>query len=183
MANACSVDSLIWGQGPRVLEAFLEPTCPFSARAFGKFDELLERIGEDRLTLKIRLLSQPWHLFSPVVTRAILAASTLEGGREAAKAVMRAVYAHREEFEFADHCSGPNLDATPNGILARIAHYSGVDVAAAFQIVALQQAMKWHAKYARQNGIHVTPTFMIDALVAPAMGSGDRVERWVEQLS
>ena len=59
-------DVLTWGHGPRTLEVFLELTCPFSGRAFGKFDELMARAGEDRLTLKIRLLPQPWHTFSPV---------------------------------------------------------------------------------------------------------------------
>lgn len=47
--------------------------------------------GEDRLTVKIRLLSQPWHLFSGMVNRALLAASTTEGGREAARRVMAAL--------------------------------------------------------------------------------------------
>ena len=34
-------DPLVWGHGPRAFEVFLEPTCPFSARAFGKLDALL----------------------------------------------------------------------------------------------------------------------------------------------
>jgi hypothetical protein len=35
-----------------------------------------------------------------------------------------AVAAHREEFEFDRHCSGPNLDATPNDIIRRIERYA-----------------------------------------------------------
>jgi hypothetical protein len=35
-----------------------------------------------------------------VIVRCILAASTLEGGKTAAKSVMAAVAHHREEFEF-----------------------------------------------------------------------------------
>lgn len=42
--------------------------------------------------------------------------------------------------------------------------------------------MKWHAKYARQNGIHVSPTFMIDGLVQGDMSSGDPVADWVSRL-
>ena len=57
-------DPLVWGHGPRVFEAFLEPTCPFSVRAFGKLDDLLAQAGEDRITIKIRLQSQPWHMYS-----------------------------------------------------------------------------------------------------------------------
>lgn len=27
---------LVWGHGPRTFEVFLEPTCPYSVRAFNK---------------------------------------------------------------------------------------------------------------------------------------------------
>jgi hypothetical protein len=174
---------LIWGHGPRSFEAFLEPTCPFSARAFPKLAALVAAAGEDRLTLKIRLLSQPWHLFSGIVCRAILAASTTEGGREAARRVMAAVYADRDAFEFTDHCSGPNMDATPNAILARIEARSGVPVGAAFAIPGLDRELAWHARYARQNGAHATPSFMVDGILSPELSSGDPVERWLEALA
>jgi hypothetical protein len=175
-------DPLTWGHGPRVFEVFLEPTCPFSVRAFGKLDDLLSQAGEDRITIKVRLQSQPWHMYSGVIVRCILAASTLEGGKEAAKAVMAAVAAHRDEFEFERHCSGPNLDATPHDIIARIERYSRVKLAAAFAIPDLDREIKWHCKYARQNGIHVSPTFMIDGLVYPEIGSGDAVADWASRL-
>jgi hypothetical protein len=175
-------DPLVWGHGPRVFEAFLEPTCPFSVRAFGKFDELLAQAGEDRITLKIHLQSQPWHMYSGVIVRCILAASTLRDGKQAAKSVMAAVAAHREEFEFERHCRGPNMDATPNDIIARIEQYSGLSLAEAFAIPDLDREVKRHCKYARQNGIHVSPTFMIDGLLEPGMGSGDAVSDWVSRL-
>jgi hypothetical protein len=173
---------LVWGHGPRVFEVFLEPTCPFSVRAFGKLDDLLTQAGEDRITIKIRLQSQPWHMYSGVIVRCILAASALEGGKEAAKVVMTAVATHREEFEFERHCGGPNLDATPNDIIARIELYSGVKLANAFAIPDLDREIKWHCKYARQNGIHVSPTFMIDGLVQADMSSGDAVADWASRL-
>jgi hypothetical protein len=116
MKSTWRADPLVWGHGPRVFEVFLEPTCPFSVRAFGKLEDLLDQAGEDRITIKIRLQSQPWHMYSGVIVRCILAASTLDGGKAAAKSVMAAVATHREEFEFDHHCSGPNLDTTPNDI-------------------------------------------------------------------
>ena len=175
-------DPLVWGHGPRVFEVFLEPTCPFSVKAFGKLDALLAQAGEDRITVKVRLQSQPWHMYSGVIVRCILAASTLANGKEAAKAVMAAVAAHRQEFEFDQHCSGPNLDATPNDIIARIEDYSGAKLSEAFAFPDLDREIKWHCKYARQNGIHVSPTFMIDGLVQPDMSSGDGVSTWVSRL-
>ena len=182
MTTTWRADPLVWGHGPRVFEAFLEPTCPFSVKAFGKLDDLLAQAGEDRITLKLRLQSQPWHMYSGVIVRCILGASTLARGKEAAKAVMAAVAAHREEFEFERHCRGPNMDATPNDILRRIERYSGVELAAAFAIPDLDREVKWHCRYARQNGIHVSPTLMIDGLVQADMSSGDAVADWVARL-
>lgn len=175
-------EPLSWGHGPRLLEVFHEPTCPFSVKAFGKLDALLAELGEDRITIKLHLQSQPWHMYSGVVVRCIIAASTLEGGKETAKRVIAAIGAHREEFEFDRHCSGPNLDATPNDIIARIEAYSGVHLAQAFVLPDLDGEIKRHCKYARQNGIHVSPTFMIDGLVQADMSSGDPVSAWVDRL-
>ena len=59
MKNMWHADPLVWGHGPRVFEVFLEPTCPFSVKAFGKLDDLLGQAGEDRITIKLRLQSQP----------------------------------------------------------------------------------------------------------------------------
>jgi len=85
-------------------------------------------------------------------------------------------------FEFDRHCSGPNLDATPNDIIRRIERYSDVKLAEAFAIPDLDREVKWHCRYARQNGIHVSPTFMIDGLVQADMSSGDPVADWVARL-
>ncbi len=182
MTNSWRADPLVWGRGPRVFQMFLEPTCPFSVKAFGKLDDLLAQAGEDRITIKLRLQSQPWHMYSGVIVRCILAASTLESGKATATSVIAAVAAHREEFEFDHHCRGPNLDATPNDIIRRIERYSSVNFAEAFAIPDLDREVKWHSRYARQNGIHVSPTFLIDGLVQADMSSGDPVADWVSRL-
>ena len=108
--------------------------------------------------------------------------SNSNSSRCAAKAVLAAVAAHREEFEFDHHAGGPNMKATPDDIIARIEGYSGLRLAAAFAIPNLDREIKWHCKYARQNGIHVSPTFMIDGLIAADLNSGDAVSDWVARL-
>lgn len=176
-----TADPLEWGQGPQDFEIFLEPTCPFSVKAFRKIDAFLDAAGRDRATVRLRMQSQPWHLFSPVVTRCVLAASMLDGGRDTARHVLTAVADHREEFEFEEHRKGPNMDATPNQIIARLEDYSGVALAQAFAFPELEAEIKRHAKYARQNGVHSSPTFMVNGLVT-GLGSGDPVEDWVAAL-
>jgi len=175
-------DPLSWGAGPRMFEMFLEPTCPFSSKAFAKLDETLAAAGPDKVTIKIRLHAQPWHMYSGVIVRCILAASTLPTGKEAARAVLAATAARVDEFEFADHCRGPNMDATPNDIIARLETYSGVKLAEAFAIPDLDREVKWHTRYARQNGIHVSPSFMVNGLVQADMSSGDAISDWVARI-
>lgn len=175
-------EPLTWGRGPRQFDMFLEPTCPYSARAFGKLDDTLAAAGPDNITVRVCLHSQPWHMYSGVIVRCVLAASTLPTGKEAAKAVLAAIAAHREEFEFSRHCTGPNMDATPKQIIARLEDYSGLKLADAFAIPTLDREIKKHARYARQNGIHVSPTFMIDGLVQTDLSSGDKVSDWVSRL-
>ncbi|RUM20922.1 thioredoxin [Rhizobium phaseoli] len=175
-------DPLRWGNGPRIFEVFLEPTDPYSAKAFNKLDAFLEQAGEEKITVKIRLQSQPWHMYSGVIVRCIIAASTLEGGKETAKKVLAAVAAHREEFEFDHHAGGANMDATPNQIIERLEGYSGVKLKDAFAIADFDREIKWHCRYARQNGIHVSPTFMIDGLVQADVSSGDEVATWVKKV-
>ena len=55
-------------------------------------------------------------------------------------------------------------------------------LAKAFSIPDLDREVKWHCKYARQNGIHVSPTFMIDGLIQADMSSGDSVADWLSRL-
>jgi hypothetical protein len=57
-----------------------------------------------------------------------------------------------------------------------------VKLAHAFAIPDLEREVKWHTKYARQNGIHSSPTFMIDGIVQTDMSSGDAVADWVARL-
>ena len=178
-----TADPLVWGSGDKLFEIFLEPTCPFSVRAFSKLDDLLQLAGEDKLTIRIWLQSQPWHLFSGILCRAIIAASTTDLGKEAAKKVLAAIAADREAFEFDDHRAGPNLDTTPKELIARLERASGVKLADAFQISNLEMVVKQHTRYARQNGIHVSPTVMVDGLVNNAISSGDSVQEWLEKLS
>ena len=175
-------DELSWGRGPRVLDVFLEPTCPHCARAFGKLMPLLEAAGEDRLTMRVRIQSQPWHLFSGVVSRAVLAASATEGGKAPAWQVMEQVYAHREEFVCVDHSSGPNLEVSPGEMLRRVEALTGLELGTAFERQEVTTALMRHARFARQNGIHVSPTFMVDGLVNDGMGSRDEVAKWLDDI-
>lgn len=171
---------LSWGHGPHLFEAFLEPTCPFSVRAFGKLWPMLDQAGEERLTIRIWLQSQPWHMLSGVLVRAILAAERA-GGKDAARQVMQAIAERREGFEFEDHARGPNLDRTPRQVVDELEQITGISIWPEFDRKDLQAEIKRHVKYGRQNGIHVSPTFMADGLVT-GLGSGDEIGMWLKAV-
>lgn len=177
------VAPLTLGYGETEFEVWLEPTCPYSKRAFAKLPPLLDAVGADRLTVHIRFVSQPWHLFSGIVTRAILAASATDGGRDTALRAMAGVYDNREAFEFDEHhTAGPNMDRTPNDILKAISDLAGVDLAEAWKLDSVGAALRWHTRYARQNGIHVSPTFAVNRMVDLSMGSGQSIDEWRSKL-
>lgn len=180
--HAPSVSPLVLGHGPTELEIFLEPTCPFSARAFEKLPALLADVGSDRLTIRIHMLSQPWHLYSGVVCKGILAASTFPDGTALALKVMAGVFADRDAFEFEAHCSGPNMHRTPTDILAALSEIAGTDLGEAFCLRAVDRALRRYTRYARQVGAHESPTFMVDRLIAPKMSSGQSVAEWRNAL-
>src|ERR1700746_1068126 len=149
MKSEWCADPLVWGHGPTLFEVFLEPTCPFSVKAFGKLDALLDQVGEDRLTVKLRLQSQPWHMYSGVIVRCILAASTLESGKAAAKSVMATVARIAKNLNSTAIAAGRTL--MPPRHHQGIERYSGVKLTEAFAIPDLDREIKWHCRYARQN--------------------------------
>ena len=173
---------LIWGYGPQKVTFFLEPTCPFSVRASRKLMPFLAHVGEDTLTLQLCLHSQPWHLFSGVLTRCILAAATLPDGRDRAWQTLRAIGDHREEFEFSHHCEGLNMQTTPDELIARLEVYTHLNLAVPFRLPGVTDAMKAHTRHAREHGIHVSPTVMLDGRVDDRFQSGQTVEEWAALL-
>ena len=177
-----SAGGLVRGHGPKVTDWVLEPTCPHCARAFGKLPQLLDAAGEDRLTVRVTIQSQPWHLFSGVVSRAILSATLLRDEPQAAWRVMGAVFANREAFVATDHCRGKNMALSPEHILGRIVEVSGLDLREAFVRPEALALLKRHARFARQNGIHASPTVMVDGLVDDTIGSRDEVQDWMLKM-
>ena len=86
-------------------------------------------------------------------------------------------------FQASFAAGGANMDTTPNDIITRIEGYSGVKVTEAIAIPTLDREVQLHCKYAPQNGIHVSPAFMVDGLAQADIGSWDAVADWVKRLA
>ena len=176
-------EPLVWGNGKKLFEIFLEPTCPFSARTFFKLDDFLSEERSENIALRIWLHSQPWHVFSGILCRVILGASMQKNGKSAAKAVMGAIFANKEEFELHEHRTGPLLFETPMQLIEKIEKITDLSLADDFQSLEIDAEIKRHTKYSRQNGIHSSPTFMIDGLVNSNISSGDPIEKWLCEIN
>ena len=168
------------GQGDRLVELFLEPTCPFSAKAYGKIDDLLDA-SDGTLTVRLWLHSQPWHLVSPVVCRCVVAA-WVEHGQQAAWTVLTAVFDHQKHYAFRDHATGPNRAASIDDLIARLERHTGLELAQAFDRPELADTIKAHTKYARQNGIHASPSVLVDGFLRDDIESGDSVAEWLRKI-
>lgn len=171
---------LVWGKGPLEFDVFLEPTCPFSNNVFKKLKPFIALMGEEKVTVRVYLHVQPWHLFSGVIVRTVLAAALFAGGEDAAWRVLDAVADHRDEFDALDHCKGALMEVTPTDILQRIETYTDLNLVKAFEEEAVTVWLKRHTRYARQNGIHVSPTIMLNGLIDERFSSGDTIEQWAQ---
>ncbi len=78
--------------------------------------------------------------------------------------------------------TGPTWTARRAEIVDEISKLAGVDISSAFRSKGVDQAMRWHARYYRQNGAHTSPTFAINGLIEPNMSSGQSVAEWVDLL-
>ncbi|MXV35697.1 MULTISPECIES: thioredoxin domain-containing protein [unclassified Saccharibacter] len=171
---------LTWGHGSVEVEFFLDPTCPFSNKAFKKIKPFVALMGEEAVTVRVYLHVQPWHLFSGLIARTALAAALSSEGREDAWRVLEVVAEHRDEFDAIDHCRGALMAVTPTEIRQRIEGYAGLKLSDFFEKERVTAMLKRQTRYARQNGIHTTPTVMLNGLIDERFGSGDDVETWVE---
>jgi hypothetical protein len=93
MKNMWRADPLVWGHGPRVFEVFLEPTCPFSVKAFGKLDDLLA-LQRARRKFVIRRLQSWRHTTSGV-------ASSSHPSRLASRPLMPLTFVGRDPHRIA----------------------------------------------------------------------------------
>jgi hypothetical protein len=66
--------------------------------------------------------------------------------------------------------------------LRRIEALCGIELSEAFGLEVVTTAIKRHARFSRQNGVHVSPTFMVDGLIVAAMGSRDDIATWLGHI-
>ncbi|KAL6079634.1 Carbon-nitrogen hydrolase [Balamuthia mandrillaris] len=173
--------SAAFKEGPTI-EVFLDLHCPFCKKAYPKLKELVGHYGEERLQVVMFNWVQPWHAQATWLHQAALAASMFEDKSMYWKMV-DLLYEHQDEF--SDEKTENMSKADMFNVLTDYAGSLGMDketFAANLRSNQVIQLMKWELKYGRQNGIHSSPTFMVNGLLAPNLSSGTSIEQWKEFL-
>lgn len=181
------------------IEVYLDYVCPYSAKAWKRLrTEILPAI-EQKYPGKIQFIFrhqiQPWHPSSTLVHEAGLAVAQL---------------APKKFFEFNDVLFERSSEYYDEPVynesrietykrLAKLAHESvGVSEEEFLKLVqvpslpagskplnkgnSLQTDLKYFIRQSRQNGIHVSPTTVIDGITDSSLESGTDVEVWLSKV-
>lgn len=180
---------------PVRLEAFYDFSCPFSAKSFLMLTKEVLPLYETKAPGKIQFLHyqypQPWHAPGAYAAEVSLAVEAVDASKYLA--VAQHFFSKQEELVF--DCV--TYDKTRSQIYEMLADaaqaVSGVDKAAVLEKVKylgsspnagneMGQMVKWYVKFGRKNGIHVTPTVLVNGIEEGQISSGWTLEQWSEYL-
>jgi protein-disulfide isomerase len=156
----------------QVFEAFLDFHCPFSNKLFGTVTSILDEFPNLEFRVVVHL--QPWHPQATFMSLVVLATHMVAPARTFD--LMHALYKHQSEYSDQE-CH----EQSPRQLFEKLfalAKSVGVDEAALRNQLSpdlrerVVAELKRHTKYSRQNGIHVSPTVMVNGLVNNEVSSG-----------
>mmetsp|Transcript_47378 Transcript_47378/g.120939 ORF Transcript_47378/g.120939 Transcript_47378/m.120939 type:complete len:208 (-) Transcript_47378:897-1520(-) len=192
-----------WTMGPAnadvKLGMFLDYVCPFSAKQYKALREEVYPAYKDKsFSVTMYHQVQPWHPQGTICHEAGLAVGELSG-HDAFFKFSDELFATAKDKFFDVH----TFDMTRNDLISKVCEIAGTTGTAdpeevkkllAMLVVkdensvyaknpgsAMTQPLKFHTKFARQNGIHVTPTTMINGLIFDSSSSWGLSE-WKEVL-
>ncbi|KAJ1830239.1 hypothetical protein IWW55_006368 [Coemansia sp. RSA 2706] len=178
--------------GPHTLEVFLDFACPFSAKMWATLrTELIPHISAASTPVSVlfRHQVQPWHPVSTLMHEASLAVEKLSPANFALFA--DALFARQREFfdEATVNCTRTEIYK----MLADVALAVNAvdDRQQLLQLLDIQASdaprnagnavtndLKYHIKLARAQGIHVSPTVVLDGIRDDGVSSSWTLEQW-----
>ncbi|ELR16524.1 uncharacterized protein ACA1_146580 [Acanthamoeba castellanii str. Neff] len=164
------------------LEVFLDLHCPFSKKAHFKLKEVVAHYGKDKLDVVFINWIQPWHPQATWLHSALLAASLFDDKSLFWKL---ADLLYEKQDEFRDEKVEKVSKVEFYDLMTTYAKSVGIDEEQFRKNLAsneVVQLIKWEQKYGRQNGIHASPTFLVNGLVVGQASSGWTLEQWRELL-
>ncbi len=186
-----------------VIDIFLDYDCPFSAKLFFKINPILKELQSNPstkdkpVTFIFRNVPQPWHPVSTILHEAALASEQLAS--DEFWNISKVLFEHQREYfdsltlnktigeiyESLSELISQNIPSIKRNDLLDLLYIkqTGKGQAATNAGNKTTVDLKYFVKYARQNGIHVTPTVAINGIVENSIGSGNEKEDWVELIS
>lgn len=186
--------ALRYGTGANTIELFLDIVCPFSAKQFKTlYDEVLPSLPKN-VSLLFRCQVQSWHPASTMTHESVLAVALLQPDKT--WEFIRKLYEESDKF-YDSHTINEARSATYYR-LSKIASSIGVNESRFLDLLSINPSapgetgknggnkvtdtLKMHIKYARQNGIHVSPTVVVNGLVDNSISSSFTKGDWFEYI-
>lgn len=183
------------GNGPIIIELWLDYICPFSAKLFYTVYDSVVSAAEKKYPGKFQWVfqnqPQPWHGQGSWVHEAGIAVGIIQPNKfwEFSKILFK------ESEKFYDLNTKDKSRTQIVGELADLAAKVGVDEAKVADLLSIQSPngalnggskvtndLKAFIRVGRQNGIHVTPTVVVNGLADPSISSSFTTEQWLQKL-
>jgi len=180
---------------PVKLESWYDFACPFSAKSFLTLTQQVLPTYEEKAPGQIQFLHyqypQPWHAPGAYAAEVSLAVEAVDPS--CYLATCKHFFERQEDLVF-DKVSYSMSRSEMYAMLATAAaQASGVDATAVLAKVdflatspnagnEMGQLIKWYAKHGRKNGIHVTPTVLVNGIEEPSISSSWTPAMWTDYL-
>uniref|UniRef100_A0A060TB17 ARAD1B11990p n=1 Tax=Blastobotrys adeninivorans TaxID=409370 RepID=A0A060TB17_BLAAD len=183
-----------FGNGPVVIELYLDYVCRFSKKMFTVlYDDVLPNVDQNKFKFIFRHQVQSWHPSSTLVHEAGIAVSLL-GKDKDFWTFSKALFDHSEEY-YDEPVYNETRAQTYQRLAELVAANSSVSKDQFLDVVAikgtepknggnkLQNDFKQFVKTGRQNSIHVSPTVLINGVVDNQISSSWDAKQWLEKLN
>jgi hypothetical protein len=173
-------------QRRHTVDLFLDLVCPFSARLWSTVvvQNNLPNKYKSHTEFIFRHQIQPWHIQSALVHVVIMAVAREQPSR-LFDAITSLFKRQRELFD--EHLEDKSQIEIYEKILTILNEETKIQLDKNLFCIkrtesnagnAMSADLKYHIKYARKHGVHVSPTVFIDGIEEPDISSQWNVEQW-----
>lgn len=183
------------GTGSIVIELWLDYICPFSKKQFDAIYNTIapavEKQFPNKFTFVFQHIPQPWHGQGSYLHEAGIAVGQIDPAKF--WEFSEALFAESEKFYDVNAYEKSRKDIVEE--LSLIAEKVGVNKQKFVDLVSIDlksssknpgpavvDDVKYFIKLGRQNGIHVSPTVLINSLQDSSISSSWTKEQWIEKL-
>lgn len=187
---AYSLESSSKEQRRHTIELYLDLVCPFSARLWSTVivENNLPNKYKSNIEFIFRHQIQPWHIQSTLVHTVIMGVA-----REQPKRLFDAITSlfKRQRELFDEHIEQKSQVEIYEKILSILKEETQIELDLnLFRIKqsesnagnSLTTDVKYHIKYSRKHGVHVSPTVFVDGLEDSDISSQWTLEQWTKYL-